>query len=63
MSMIRFLSLVLLACLAACGSTNKTTVSNVMVSPEQQRADLQRARDLGIISEQEYFQEVSEIGR
>ena len=47
---------------AACG-TERTDVTNVLVSPEQQREDLQRARDMGIISEQEYLQEVSEIGR
>jgi hypothetical protein len=56
----------LVACLAglgACSGTERTHVTNVMVSPEQQRADLQRARDLGILSEEEYLQEVSEIGK
>lgn len=48
--------------LAACG-TERTHVTNVLVSPEQQREDLQRARDMGIISEKEYLQEVSEIGK
>jgi len=53
----------LLLALAACGGTERSTVTNVLVPPEQQRADLQRARDLGIITEREYLQEVSEIGR
>jgi len=47
---------------AACG-TEKTKITNVLVSPENQRVDLQRARDMGIITEQEYLQEVSEIGK
>lgn len=51
----------LLLALAACSSTEKTEVSNILVSPEQQRADLQRARNLGIISEEEYRQELTEI--
>jgi hypothetical protein len=59
----RVLPLILAAVIAGCGGTEKTTINNVMVSPEQQRADLERARDLGIITEQEFLQEVSEIGR
>ena len=48
---------------AACGSSESISVTNVLVSPEQQKADLQKARDLGIISDEEYRQEVSEIGK
>jgi hypothetical protein len=47
---------------AGCGGSERTSVTNVLVSPEQQRADLARARDLGIISEAEYLREVGEIG-
>jgi hypothetical protein len=61
----RWLPLLLTFALAfgtgACSS--RTEVVNVMVSPAEQREDLQRARDMGIISEQEYYQEVSEIGK
>ena len=49
--------------LSACGSSEKTEVTNILVSPEQQKADLQRAHDQGIISDEEYKQEVSEIGQ
>ncbi|MCL5779331.1 hypothetical protein M1105_20500 [Limibaculum sp. FT325] len=55
--------LIVAAAVAGCGGSEKTTINNVMVSPEQQRSDLQRARDLGIITEKEFLQEVSEIGR
>lgn len=56
------LSIALGLAVAACG-TERTDVTNVLVSPEKQREDLQRARDMGIITEREYLQEVSEIGK
>ena len=49
--------------LTACGSPERTEVTNILVPPEQQKADLQRARDLKIISEEEYKKELSEIGQ
>ena len=48
--------------LSACGSSTSTeTVTNVLVSPEQQRADLERAHELGIISQEELQRELQEI--
>ena len=49
--------------LAACASSERTDVTNVLVSPQQQRTDLQRARDLGIITESEFQRELSKIGK
>jgi hypothetical protein len=50
--------------LAACGGGEAAIdVTNVMVSPEKQRADLARARDLGVITDAEYRREVQEIGQ
>lgn len=56
------LALALGLSVSACG-TARTDVTNVLVPPEKQREDLQRARDMGIITEREYLQEVSEIGK
>ncbi|MBY8975971.1 SHOCT domain-containing protein [Rhodobacteraceae bacterium NNCM2] len=53
----------LMLALSACGSSESTSVTNVLVSPEQQRADLQKARDMGIITEAEYQQQVEKIGQ
>ena len=60
--MIRAALIATLLGLAACSGTSRSEVTNVLVSPEQQRADLERARDQGIISEAEYLRELSEIG-
>ena len=49
--------------LGAASCTERVEINNVLVSPEKQREDLMRARDMGIISEQEFLQEVSEIGK
>ena len=60
----RWLLPLFLTCfLAACASSERTDVTNVLVSPQQQRADLQRARDLGIITESEFQRELSKIGK
>jgi len=45
--------------LAACGSD--TTVHNRMVSPEQSAADLKQALDAGIISQDEYEEEMEKL--
>jgi hypothetical protein len=53
-----------LALLAACGGgTERERVTNVMVPPEEQRADLLRARDLGIIDDAELARQLQKIGR
>lgn len=45
--------------LTACGSD--TTVHNRLVSPEQSAADLKRALDAGIISQDEYQEEMEKL--
>ncbi len=45
--------------LAACGSSQ--TVHNRMVPPEQSAADLKRALDAGIISQDEYEEEMEKL--
>ncbi|GAB2177356.1 SHOCT domain-containing protein [Dongia sp. agr-C8] len=45
--------------LASCGSS--TTVHNRMVPPEQSAADLKRALDAGIISRDEYEEEMEKL--
>ena len=45
--------------LTACGSD--TTVYNRMVSPEQSAADLKRALDAGIITQDEYEEEMEKL--
>jgi len=45
--------------LASCGS--ETTVHNRLVSPEQSAADLKRALDAGIISQDEYQEEMEKL--
>ncbi len=47
--------IIFMACfaLAGCGP-DKNTITNRLVSPEQDRADLQRAHETGAISDEEY---------
>jgi hypothetical protein len=45
--------------LTACGSSS--TVHNRLVPPEQQAADLKRALDAGIISQDEYNDEMEKL--
>ena len=45
--------------LASCGSSE--TVHNRLVSPEQSAADLKRALDAGIISQDEYQEEMEKL--
>jgi major membrane immunogen (membrane-anchored lipoprotein) len=45
--------------LTACGSSE--TVHNRLVSPEQSAADLKRALDAGIISQDEYQEEMEKL--
>jgi hypothetical protein len=45
--------------LASCGSSQ--TVHNVMVPPEQSAADLKRALDAGIITQDEYEEEMEKL--
>jgi len=45
--------------LTACGSSE--TVNNRLVSPEQSAADLKRALDAGIISQDEYQEEMEKL--
>lgn len=62
--MFRIAALLPLLLVSACGGEPEPAkVTNVLVSVEQQKADLARARDLGIITEEEYQQEVSEIAK
>ena len=46
--------------LTACGSSD-VTVHNRMVPPEQSAADLKRALDAGIISQDEYNEEMEKL--
>lgn len=43
----------------ACGSSSET--HNRLVSPQQQAADLKRALDAGIISQDEYQEEMEKL--
>lgn len=43
----------------ACGSSSET--HNRLVSPQQQAADLKRALDAGIISQDEYEEEMEKL--
>lgn len=53
----------LLVALSACGSDDEAaSVTNVLVSPEEQRADLLEARARGVISEEEYEEQLLKIG-
>jgi hypothetical protein len=53
--------LLFVALLSACGSQKTTVVTNRLVTPEQERVDLTRAHELGIISDAEYKQELSKL--
>ena len=44
---------------AACGSSSET--HNRLVSPQQQATDLKRALDAGIISQDEYQEEMEKL--
>ena len=55
------LPLLLCAGLAACGSSD-TKVVNRLVSPQQERADLQRALAMGAISQSEYDAQMRKLG-
>jgi hypothetical protein len=46
--------------LTACGGSD-VTVHNRMVSPQQSAADLKRALDAGIISQDEYQEEMEKL--
>jgi hypothetical protein len=50
------------ALLAGCGET-KTSVTNRVVSPEQESRDLQRALDAGAISPAEFQQQQRKLSR
>jgi hypothetical protein len=56
----RSAAIIAVATLAACGSDTKS-VSNRLVSPEVERADLKRALDAGAISSDEYRVLVSRL--
>ncbi len=47
-------SIAALVLLAGCGSDHRSVVVNRLVSPEQELADLTRARDMGAITPDEY---------
>jgi hypothetical protein len=47
--------------LAACGSSSQATVTNRMVTPDQELRDLQRALDAGAITPAEYQQQRQKI--
>jgi hypothetical protein len=45
---------------ASCGS-DSTTVTNRLVSPAQEEADLKRALDAGAISQSEYEEQIDKL--
>jgi hypothetical protein len=47
--------------LPLAGCSSHTTVHNRLVSPEQSAADLKRALDAGIISQDEYQEEMEKL--
>ncbi|MBP2311299.1 hypothetical protein [Azospirillum soli] len=51
---LKLTSIVALLLLTGCGSDNRSMVVNRLVSPEQELADLARARDVGAITPDEY---------
>lgn len=50
----KLLPIAALAILTGCGSSETHRVVNRLVSPEQELADLARARDQGVITNAEY---------
>ena len=47
--------------LTACGSSKSTHVTNRVVSPAQEEADMKRALDAGAVSQAEYQQQIAKI--
>ena len=51
---LKLASIAALLLLTGCGSDTRNVVVNRLVSPEQELADLARARDVGAITPDEY---------
>lgn len=50
----KLISIAVLVLLTGCGSNTNSVVVNRLVSPEQELADLAKARDAGAITPDEY---------